>query len=78
MATKSLTSGPPVPSESITVISMAYTMVLSELRLAVDCEEANELATLVLKIAGEETKLDAATLVSKAKMAWEERSSGKD
>jgi hypothetical protein len=78
MATKYPTAEPSVPLESVTVISMAYTMVLSELRLAVDCEEANELATLLLKIAGEETKLDAAVLVSKAKMAWEERSSGKD
>jgi hypothetical protein len=78
MATKYPASGPSVPLESVTVISMAYTMVLSELRLAVDCEEANELAKLILKIAGEETKLDAAALVSKAKMAWEERSPGKD
>ena len=63
--------------ESVTVISVAYTVVLSELGVELDHAEAGELAMLLMKIASDEAELDVAALVAKAKAAWRDRGAGK-
>jgi hypothetical protein len=77
MPVEHLMTGSSLAPESVAVISVAYTVVLSELRVGVDCDEAGELAKLLLKIASDETELDIAALVAKAKAAWCHCSSSK-
>jgi hypothetical protein len=77
MPVERLMTGSSLARESVAAISVAYTVVLSELRVDVDRDEAGELAMLLLKIASDEAELDVAALVTKAKAAWRDRSAGK-
>jgi hypothetical protein len=78
LAVERFMTGSSLAPESITAICVAYTVVLSELRVEVDCDEAGELAKLLLKIASDETELDIAALVARAKAAWRDCGSNKD
>ena len=75
MPVERLTTGSSLAPESVAAISVAYTVVLSELRVDADCDEAGELAKLLLRIASDETELDIAALVAKA--AWRDCGSSK-
>ena len=70
-------TGPFFTPESVTVISVAYTVVLSELGVELDHAEAGELAMLLMKIASDGAELDVAALVAKAKAAWRDCGSSK-
>ena len=77
MPVERLMIGSSLAPKSVAAISAAYTVVLSELRVDADCDEAGELAKLLLRIASDETELNIAALVAKAKAAWRDRSSSK-